>query len=64
MEVLEYKYDYLTTKVITCGNCGSKLKIVEEDIEEYNDRYYTNKGFVKCPVCHSKTFVDWYETTD
>lgn len=61
MEVLEYKYDYTETKVITCHNCGSKLRVVETDTEEYNDSCYSHKGFVKCPVCHSGNYVDWYE---
>lgn len=64
MEVLEYKYDNVETKVITCNECHSKLRIVETDIEEYNDEYYRHKGFVKCPVCHIGNYVDWYKSSD
>lgn len=64
MEVLEYKYcDAEETKVITCGVCGSKLKITKEDLED--SRYYRNEyylaGMVHCPVCKSNNFVNWYE---
>lgn len=64
MEVLEYKYDYRETKVITCNDCNSRLKIIETDIEEYDNRYYNHQGFVKCPVCHSRNYVDWNGTPD
>lgn len=63
MEVLEYKYDNIETKVITCYNCGSKLKITKEDIEDsryyYKDYYLA--GDICCPVCKSNNFVNWYE---
>lgn len=64
MEVLEYNYDYIETKVITCHNCDSKLRIVETDIEEYDNRYYNHSGYVKCPVCNSRNYIDWYETSN
>lgn len=62
MEVLEYKYNYIETKIITCCDCSSRLQIVETDIEGYDSKYYMHQGFVKCPVCNSKNYVDWYET--
>lgn len=65
MEVLEYNYDYIETKVIICRDCHSKLQIVEADIEGYEiSRYYDHSGYVKCPVCHCKNYVDWYETSN
>ena len=64
MEVLEYNYNYNETKIIICNECSSKLKIVETDIEEYDTKYYNHSGFVECPVCHSKKYVDWYEEDD
>ena len=69
MEVLKYNYNYnyLETKEITCCGCGSILRVIEEDIEEYNDKYYGvhyRRGNIKCPVCHSKTYIDWDEEID
>lgn len=58
MEVLEYKYDCMGTRIITCNYCNSKLQIVEPDIEEYDDKYYVRCGFVKCPVCHTWNYVN------
>lgn len=60
MEVLEYKYDNIETKIITCSWCGSRLQVVETDIVEYDDECYKHSGFVKCPVCHTKNYVKLY----
>lgn len=65
MEVLEYKYDNIEAKIITCHTCGSRLKITMNDLED--SRYYCKDyyvaGNVRCPVCHTGNFVNWYDET-
>lgn len=62
MEVLEYKYDNIETKIITCSWCGSRLQVVETDIKEYDNKDYEvhyRSGHIQCPVCHNENWINW-----